>query len=214
MDGASYGNARLPIKKLYLLAALALLLEGTERLRAKHLVSTDMYENTITYLLNNEMRLAQREGTSDIINWDFRVHTQSDSNDPLSISEIDFKFRWSEIPNDYDRYLAAEAKRLFGKGDSLAGKYVEEGVHDFVIGKYGKEHNYGIMLGYILVGPLLKAVASVHDAMTTRKAMTAVYAAFTPNDTLCSHPHTHHSTHIQQGTAALITLIHVFLDFS
>lgn len=214
MDDASYGKARLPVKKLYLLAALALLLEGTKRLQAKKLVNAEMYENTITYLLNNEMRLAQREGISDILNWDFRVHTQSDTNAPLNISEIDFKFRWSETPNDYDRYLAAEAKRLFGKGDSLAGKYVEEGVHDFVIGKYGKEHNYGIMLGYILVGPLLKAVTSVHDAMTTRKTMTAEQATFTLNDSLCSHPYTHHSTHIQRGSVALITLIHIFLDFS
>ena len=173
-----------------------------------------MIENRITYYLSAEMTNSQRSGKSDIISWDFRVHTQSDPSDPQSICEIDFKFRWSEYPNDYDRYLAAEAKRLFGKGDSLAGKYVEGGIMDFVTAKYGRGHNYGIMLGYVLVGPLTKAIAAVNEAMTTRKGQTAEYLPYTPKNSLCTHPYTHHSIHMQHGTATLITLIHVFLDFS
>ena len=85
---------------------------------------------------------------------------------------------------------------------------------DFVVGKYGRGHNYGIMLGYVLVGPLITAVARVSQAMKKRKVQTAECAAFAPNNSLCPHPYTHHSTHLQQGAAAPITLIHVFLDFS
>lgn len=216
MDNVSYGDPQLQIKQLYVKAALDLLIEGAKKLRAKNLVKIDLLEDPITNLLSHEMKLAQRAGISKIIMWDIRVDTQSNSLDPQDIGEIDFKFRWSDYPepNDYDRYLAVEAKRLFGKGDSLAGKYVEKGLMDFVIAKYGRGHNYGIMLGYVLVGPLSTAVGRVKQAMNKRKVQTLECQPFTYNNSLCPHPKTHHSTHQQQGTFVSITLIHVFLDFS
>jgi hypothetical protein len=216
VDNSSYGAPSLQIKPLYIRAALELLIDGADRLRTKKLVTVDMDEGPITNYLSFEMKSAQRAGKSDIIFWDIRVDTQSDFTDPQLIGEIDFKFRWAEYPdpNDYDRYLAVEAKRLFGKGDSLLGKYVEKGLMDFVVGKYGRGHNYGIMLGYILVGPLATAVARVSHAMKKRKMLTEEHSAFTPDCSLCLHPNTHHSIHLQQGTGTLITLVHVFLDFS
>ncbi len=216
MDNVSYGDPQLQIKQLYVKAALDLLIEGAKKLRAKNLVKIDLLEDPITNLLSHEMKLAQRAGISKIITWDIRVDTQSNPLDPQDIGEIDFKFRWSDYPepNDYDRYLAVEAKRLFGKGDSLAGKYVEKGLMDFVVGKYGRGHNYGIMLGYVLVGPLTAVVVKVKQALDDRKMQTAEYCPFTPDNSLCPHPHTNHSVHLQQGTVTLITLVHVFLDFS
>jgi hypothetical protein len=214
MDSASYGQPQLQIKPLYIRAALELLVNGAEKLRAKKLITTETDENPITYYLSAEMANLQRAGKSDIISWDFRVHTQSDPSNPQSICEIDFKFRWSEYPSDYDHYLAAEAKRLFGRGDSLAGKYVDDGIMDFVTAKYGRGHNYGIMLGYVLIGPLINAVTSVSYAMAGRRAKTAECSEFAPDASLCPHPHTHHSTHLQKETFTPITLVHVFLDFS
>jgi hypothetical protein len=215
-DVIVYGVPGLRIKPQYIQAALELLIDGVNRLRAKKLVTVDMDEDPITNFLSFEMKNAQRAGKSDIIFWDIRVDTQSDFTDPQLIGEIDFKFRWSEYPdpNVYDRYLAVEAKRLFGKGDSLSGKYVEKGLMDFVVGKYGRGHNYGIMLGYVLVGPLTTAVARVNHAMNKRKVLTEEHSAFTPDCSLSPHPNTHHSIHLQQGTGTFITLVHVFLDFS
>jgi hypothetical protein len=216
MNNTSYGDPNLQVKPLYVKAALDLLIEGAKRLQAKNLVRIDLLEDPITNLLSYEMKLAQRAGISKMIMWDIRADTQSNPLDPQDIGEIDFKFRWSDYPepNDYDRYLAVEAKRLLGKGDSLAGKYVEKGLMDFVVGKYGHGHNYGIMLGYVLVGPLSKAVDRVKKAMNTRKVKTAECCPFTYDSSLCTHPKTHHSIHQQHGTSVRITLIHVFLDFS
>jgi hypothetical protein len=173
-----------------------------------------MHENPITYYLCSEMDQIQHTRKSDVIWWDPRVNTQNDPNDPLSRCEIDIKFRWTEYPTDNDRYLAVEAKRLFGKGSSRADEYVEEGVMDFVKGKYGRGHNYGIMLGYVLVGPLSKVINAIDNAMTSRKVQTAEHSPFTLNNSLCSHLYTHHSAHLQLGTFTLITLVHLFLDFS
>jgi hypothetical protein len=209
-----YGKPQLPIKRMFLLASLDLLMTAGKKLGEKKIVKADTHENTITYLVSHEMYQVQKSGKSDIVSWDPRVWTAYDPQDPLRMGEIDIKFRWTEYPTDNNRYLAVEAKRLFGKGDSLAGKYVEEGVMDFVIAKYSRHHNYGIMLGYVLIGSLEKVIISVTDAMTTRKREINEYEAFSLNNSLCIHEHTHHSTHIQQETDILITLIHLFLDFS
>ncbi|NUO84037.1 hypothetical protein HUU05_28515, partial [candidate division KSB1 bacterium] len=96
----------------------------------------------------------------------------------------------------------------------LAGKYVDEGVMDFVEGKYGRGHNYGIMLGYLVVAPLDKAVAKVISAMNARKATTFEKSPCQPDVALCFHPHTHRSSHLQREINNVITLVHVFLDFS
>jgi hypothetical protein len=214
MKGSSYGRPQLSIGEPYLRASLDLLVRGGKRLQERKIVKADMFENDITYLLDNEMHKIQIAQKSDIVWWDIRVNISYDPQDPLKRSEIDIKFRWTQYPIDNDRYLAVEAKRLFGKGDSLAGKYVEEGVLDFVIAKYGRQHNYGIMLGYVLAGPLDRAIEAITDAMATRKTKIAEYKTFSPDSSICTHEQTHHSTHIQQKTSVMITLIHLFLDFS
>src|SRR5712692_6143817 len=133
---SSYGEPRLQIKRRYILAALDVLVEGATKLRIKNIVTAKTYENPITYLLCSEMDQIQHARKSDVIWWDPRVNTQNDPNDPLSRCEIDIKFRWAAYPSDNDRYLAVEAKRLFGKDSSRADEYVEEGIMDFVVGKY------------------------------------------------------------------------------
>ena len=146
--------------------------------------------------------------------WDYRVNTAADPANPLREGEIDIKFRWHVLPASNSRYLAVEAKRLFGTGKYRADNYVTKGVMDFVTGKYARNHSYGIMLGYVVVGPLPKAVDAVSDAMAIRRTLTAEHSSFCPDTSMCTHPYSHHSTHIQQPTHAPITLIHMFLDLT
>jgi hypothetical protein len=213
--GSGYlGISYFPISQLYLRAALEILVAGWTRLKGKGLVTPDLKENDITAYLSQEMKKAQRCGVSDIINWDILVGTQSNSQDPLEIGQIDIKFRWSQYPNDYDRYLAAEAKKLRGKGPSLAGDYVEEGVMRFVKAQYGRGHDYGIIMGYVMVPSLSTAISRVKRAMDKRKIKTQECSALSPNDSLCPHPFTYHSRHLQNGTKVTMTLVHLFLDLS
>ena len=144
----------LPLQPLFVRAALGLLVAGAVRLQSRCLVSDSTFENNITYLLEAEMAAAQRDGIGTIVQFDTRVNTAADANDPLVRGEIDIKFRWEQYPTIHERYLAVEAKRLFGKGHSLADKYVTEGVIDFIQAKYGRGHDHGIMLGYVVVPPL------------------------------------------------------------
>ena len=86
------GMPHFPIPQLYLRSALAILITGWGRLQAKNLVTPDLAEDDITAYLSNEMRDAQRDGISDIINWDPQVGTQTNPNDPLEVLKIDIKY--------------------------------------------------------------------------------------------------------------------------
>jgi len=206
------GTPHFPIPPLYLHSALQILIAGWERLRGKNLLTPELAEDDITAYLSNEMKSAQRDGVSDIINWDPQVGTQTNQNNPLEVLKIDIKFRWDQYPNDNDRYLAAEAKKLRGKGTSLAGAYVEEGVMRFLTARYGRGHDYGIMIGYIIVPPVNTAVAKVGKAMTKRKTKTREQSCLTYDGLLCSNPNTYTSSHIQEGTNCCINLVHLFFD--
>ena len=208
------GIPRFPIPQLYIRSALAILLAGWTKLRAKKLVTPNLAEDNITAYLSNEMRNAQREGVSDIINWDPQVGTQSNPENPLEMLKIDIKFRWDDYPNDNDRYLAAEAKKLRGKGRSLAGEYVEEGVMRFVTARYGRGHDYGIMMGYVVVPSISDAISRVKQAMEKRKFNTQECSSLSLNNTLCLHPFTYCTQHVQDGAKIPITLVHLFLDLS
>ena len=83
----------------------------------------------------------------------------------------------------------------------------------FVNVKYGRGHDHGIMMGYIIVAPLSNAISSVRTAMGKRKVKTRECSEFSPNGSLCTHPHTHHSSHLQDEATIPMTLIHIFLDF-
>lgn len=207
------GIPSLPIRPNYVRAALALIVEGAKALSARNVVSDDLNENEITYYLSNEMKKVQQRLGSDIPIWNFRVHHQS-TEDPLAICEIDFKFQWFTYASDFDRYLAAEAKKLRGRGKSWADKYVDEGVLDFVSGKYGRGHDFAIMMGYVVVGPLDRAISRVKEIMGKRRQKTAESSAFAPSGALTQHPGTHHSAHVQTGAMQAMTLVHLFLDFS
>lgn len=215
MANVSYlGMPYFPISQLYVSAALALLVAGWRKLQARNIITPYFTEDDITLYLSDDMKRAQREGVSDIINWDPQVGTQSNPQNPLEMLKIDIKFRWHQYPNDNDRYLAAEAKKLRGKGSSLAGAYVDEGIMRFVKARYGRGHDYGIMLGYVVAPILPSAISRVKKAMSKRKAITHECLPLNNNNSLCPYHYTYHSQHVQNGSRVPITLVHLFLDLS
>lgn len=214
VQGSSYGTPGLSINVTYVKATIALIVAGVKRLQPKGLVDPLIREDNVTYLIDEEMRAVQRESKSDILHWVIQPNIKRDPLNPLLRCEPDFVFMWDDEEIDPDIGLYAEAKRLFGTGSSLADKYVDEGLLDFVEGRYGRGHNFGIMLGYVLTGPLDTAVSRVKRAMSVRKTKTAQHTEFTPNNTISFHPATHHSSHIQKGASTSMTIVHVFLDFS
>jgi len=200
------GEPSFPIPSGYLKIALNLLICGTERIKRKYTFSPDTHENPITRKLVSEMH-AEQDETEYSIRVDIFPGVL---NDPDELAQIDIRFTWDDYrPNSY---LAVEAKRLYGMGATLAGPYVEEGVMDFIGGKYSREHNYGIMLGYVLSKPIGKAISAVRGALQKRKEKTNETAPFNV-DSVVDCPLTYKSVHAQKNDEMTeIIIFHVFVD--
>ena len=214
-SNGSLGQPTLPLRELYVPAVLELLLIGACDLQAEGLVHPSMSEDMISALLNKHM-LATRmsNNASDILSWFMRTTIPTDLEGTSGFAEPDFLFTWGPYPSREDPSLFVEAKRLRGVGPSLAGDYVDKGVMRFVKGSYGRGHDYGIMMGYVVVAPKSSAISRVSVAMNGRRGKVQQLSGFVPNSSFCAYPDTHHSTHLQQVTTQPITLVHIFIDFS
>lgn len=211
----SLGRPSLPLRELYVPAVLEILLLGARALQASRSVDPSMFENRISALLDQHMRVARlASNTSDILSWFMRTLIPNQAGRPPDLVEPDFIFTWGPYPSREDPSLLVEAKRLRGAGDTLAGDYVDEGVMRFVEGSYGKGHEYGIMMGYVQVAPVSGAISSVNTAMDNRKDRTEQLSEFVSDNSICDYPDTHRSSHLQQVTSQSITLVHVFVDLS
>ena len=205
----------MPLRELYVTAVLDMLVDGVCDLQAKGLINSSMSENMISALIDQRMHAARiADNSSDIINWVMQPSIPKDPERSLDQVEPDFLFTWGLYPSREDPSLMVEAKRLRGAGPSLAGDYVDEGVMRFVEGSYGRGHDYGIMMGYVLVAPVPIAISRVSAAMDQRGCRTQQLSAFARNGSLCTYPDTHHSCHLQKATTQPITLVHIFVDFS
>ena len=202
------GSPSFSIPSGYLKIALNLLISGTKRIKREYSFSPATLENPITRKLVAEMH-AEQDETEHRIRVDIFPGILSD---PDELSELDIRFTW----DDYrpKSYLAVEAKRLYGTGATLAGPYVEEGVMDFISGKYSRGHNYGIMLGYVLSKPIEKAISAVKDALQKRKEKTNETSPFNA-DGVVDCPLTYKSVHIQKNDGMTeIIILHVFADLA
>ena len=202
------GNPSFLIRNAYLKIALNLLISGTKRIKRKYSFSPNTHENPITKKLVAEMH-AEQDETKHRIRVDIFPGILSD---PDELSELDIRFTWDDYrPNSY---LAVEAKRLRGMVATLAGPYVEEGVMDFINGKYSRGHNYGIMLGYVLSKPINKAISAVKDALQKRKEKTNETSPFNA-DGVVDCPLTYKSVHAQKNDEMTeIIILHVFADLA
>jgi len=96
----SVGQPRLPLRWLYVPAVLNILTVGAKALCEKHVVTPTMHENTITIMLEREMRCARTAGIirgheSDIISWFIRPIVPDETiHDPLATGEVDLLFTW------------------------------------------------------------------------------------------------------------------------
>ncbi len=214
-SSGSLGQPTLPLRELYIPAVLELLLDGAIALQARGLVQPSMSENRVSAFLDQQMRAIRLAGKgSDILSWFMRTLIPEKSEQPPDLVEPDFLFTWGPYPSREDPSLFVEAKRLRGAGASLAGDYVDEGVLRFVEGSYGRGHDYGIMMGYVVVAAKSDAISSVSLAMNGRKGKTQQLSKFVPDNSLCAYPDTHHSTHLQHVTKQHMTLVHIFIDFA
>jgi hypothetical protein len=119
--------------------------------------------------------------------------------------------------HDGDLYFCLEAKRLNarvkGVMKSLADEYVKEGMQRFVTGKYSRHVHHAGMLGYVLDGDVLRAMANVLDNIRRQHVPLGMDA---PGDWIESphrmgDPQAKQTTHRRTHTPTRFQLQHLFV---
>lgn len=62
----------------------------------------------------------------------------------------------------HDPHVIIECKRLSGMDARLCRLYILEGIDRFKIGKYGRDHRVGLMVGYLIEGTEEEAVTRIN----------------------------------------------------
>jgi len=90
------------------------------------------------------------------------------------------------LDQDGEKYLAYECKRLNvvnkGSRESLATKYVKDGVKRFVTEQYAEHLPTGAMLGYVMDGDISFAQSKVQAALDTNQEEVNMISRPTPAD--------------------------------
>jgi len=131
------------------------------------------------------------------------------------IGEIDLKAIYK---NQEKTYFSFECKRLrvnFPSGfDSLAGKYVVEGMYRYFNGQYARDLDKGGMLGYVMDGDCSKAVKDVQKAIEKRRSNLYMQENETLKASSCVASKQVKETLHQYGPNDKFTIYHIFLPMN
>ena len=111
---------------------------------------------------------------------------------------------------EHDPHAILECKRLSGGDTRLSREYVREGMDRFRSGKYGANHVFGFMVGYVLAGDLNDAVNGINEYLSrqSRSSETLTPADIEPVGACWE------SDHVRAVPLPPIHLKHVFLAVS
>lgn len=131
------------------------------------------------------------------------------------VGEIDLKVIYR---NQEKTYLSFECKRLrvhFSSGfNTLAGKYVTEGMYRYLRGQYARDLDKGGMLGYVMDGNIDVAIDDVKAAIEKRRLNLYMQDQETLRASSCIASKQVKETLHTYGPAGRFTIYHVFLPMS
>lgn len=147
------GQLNLSIRRKYqrgvLILALRILHDAWPPTAADSRVSKTTDEDSISDVLRWKMVDAKNR-LDPVPEMQFLREPQSDRAEldtPLGLIDIMVSYTWDE-----STYLTMECKRIISTENSLALKYVRNGINRFASGKYSPGHAFGIVVGYVICG--------------------------------------------------------------
>ena len=142
----------------------------------------------------------------------FEREPQSDDpelGNPLGLIDIKVLYTWKD-----DTYLTMECKRITSTDNSLALKYVRNGVNRFASGKYSPGHAFGIITGYVICGNPDGCAERVGRTLAKEPESETGYDAefgWKSDDELIGGQRHYRTRHRQEIAHNNIELIHAFL---
>lgn len=145
----------------------------------------------------------------------FERESQSDDHDldnPLGLIDIKVLYTWND-----ETYLTMECKRITSTENSLALKYVRNGVNRFASGKYSPGHAFGIVTGYVICGNPDECAERVRRQLEKERFEETGYDSdfgWQVDDKLIKDIRHCRTRHHQSVVANTIELIHAFVSLN
>lgn len=169
-------------------------------------------EDSITNLLRRRMSVVKRR-RSPPPEIRFEREAQSDAVDddtPVGLIDIMVCYTWNEVT-----HMVIECKRIWSTDNSLALKYVREGVCRFASGKYSAGHAIGAMVGYVLCGNAVGCIDRIKQTLQKEPVIETGYDkshGWENTKTVIPAKTTGRTRHTQRGSRYKISLMHTFVD--
>jgi hypothetical protein len=131
---------------------------------------------------------------------------------PLGLIDIMVSYTWDE-----STYLTMECKRVSSTENSLALKYVRNGINRFACGKYSPSHAFGAMVGYVICGNSIGCIDRVQKALNKEPESETGYDVsfgWQSDDRSIEGCKLFKSRHRQQAHDNMIELIHSFVELN
>lgn len=175
-------------------------------------------------------RTADEDSISNVLRWkmvdaknrldpipemEFIRESQSDRAEldtPLGLIDIMVSYTWDE-----STYLTMECKRVTSTENSLALKYVRNGINRFASGKYSPGHAFGIVIGYVVCGNPTGCADRVSMTLAKEPESETGYDTefgWQADDELIESRRHFRTHHRQQGLGNVIELIHSFVSLN
>lgn len=156
-----YGSPAFALTEDQIATVIDLVCRGVEE--ARPAITAGMLEVPATITIRKAMRRVKK--TLSLTNLQIRGEHELDNmatTDASILGRIDITLQFLHQFGDEDAYVAIECKRVGAGLSGLNGSYVAEGVDRFVTGKYAAGHEWGFMLGYVLVAPATDVVDAIN----------------------------------------------------
>lgn len=192
--------------------SLAILHKAWPDVLADTRFNASMDEDSITNLLRRKMSAVKSRMTPPP-DMRFEREAQSDAADDdgeLGLIDIMVCYTWNEVT-----HMLIECKRIWSTDNSLALKYVRQGICRFASGKYSAGHAIGAMVGYVLCGDTSACVDRIKAALVKEPVSETGYDASHgwQNATNVVTSQTFGRTqHTQKAHRYKITLVHSFVS--
>ncbi len=177
-------------------------------------VNVEAQEVPITERLRDGMRRALNSG---MFTWNRRMVVLA-GTEWRSRPDVIFPDGRTDVPilwipiflrfGDHDPHAIIECKRIAGSNSHLCREYVVEGIDRFRLGKYGRNHSTGFMVGYLIADDA-KAAATGINRYLNRVSRAAEYLK--PSN-LTAALRAWRSTH-PRAASTVIELHHLLLAF-
>jgi hypothetical protein len=204
-----HAGAGLGLRRDLVATALSIALEAWEAIRISGYLTPRSRETAIAGALVRAMwDILEAQPEPPIFRPEEEVGTRG-PNDRAPTGRVDIKiiggFR-------YDDFLLIECKRVRGGKQTLARKYVADGVMRFVSARYAPGHERGVLFGFVVEGSAVQAALHV-AAVLAGHAGVALTRPLSIDLSWNLPVQVHSSRHIQRlSFHHEITLLHLFLS--